>query len=189
MPIALQVPLRRLSQREFGEIAFEVMRHVFAIHHEIGRFFDETIFCDLAHGKLINVRPRDVQHDFVNTHWLLQDHGIERTARTFRRTRTPAIGSYRSARDRMGECQHERGDLHDAGTLKRNQTRKSGAANRTQKNRGQKNKTSFAASFGSPAWIWQNPKHSSSKVAFPFPSFPCIPPRKEYHRIALSNLY
>jgi len=42
MPIALRVPVRRLSQREFGEIAFEVMRHVFAIHNEIGRFFDET---------------------------------------------------------------------------------------------------------------------------------------------------
>jgi hypothetical protein len=43
MPIALRVPVRRLSQREFGEIAFEVMRHVFAIHKEIRRFFDETI--------------------------------------------------------------------------------------------------------------------------------------------------
>jgi hypothetical protein len=66
MPIALRVPVRRLSQREFGEIAFEVMRHVFAIHHEIGRFFDETIYkCALAQ-RLPNVRleePIDIRFD------------------------------------------------------------------------------------------------------------------------------
>jgi hypothetical protein len=32
MPIVLPLPRRRLSQLEFGELAFEVMRHVFAIH-------------------------------------------------------------------------------------------------------------------------------------------------------------
>jgi hypothetical protein len=30
MPISLGVPIRRISQLEFGELAFEVMRHVFA---------------------------------------------------------------------------------------------------------------------------------------------------------------
>jgi GxxExxY protein len=131
MPITLNFPVRRLSQREFAEIAFEVMRHIFAMHSELGRFFDEKIYkrelahrspnvrleapvditfdsfqkrcfldvlvgegglfefkaaeslsgrhraqlmqylmlCGLAHGKLINVRPRVVQHEFVNTHW------------------------------------------------------------------------------------------------------------------------
>jgi GxxExxY protein len=131
MPILLHVPVCRLSQREFGELAFEVMRHVFAIHNELGRFFDEKIYkrelahrlpglrleepidisfdsfqkryfidvlvgngglfefkavealsgrhraqllqylllCDVAHGKLINVRPEEVEHEFVNTHW------------------------------------------------------------------------------------------------------------------------
>jgi GxxExxY protein len=131
MPITLNFPVRRLSQPEFAEIAFEVMRHVFAIHADLGRFFDEKIYkrelahrlpnvrleapvdiafesfqkrcfldvlvgegglfefksaeslsgrhraqlmqylllSGLAHGKLINVRPRVVQHEFVNTHW------------------------------------------------------------------------------------------------------------------------
>lgn len=131
MPTTLPCPIRRLSQREFGELAFEVMRHVYAIHNEIGRFFDENIYkrerarrvgdvrleapvvvtfdsfqkryfldvlvsdagvfefkasqalapshraqllqylllCDVAHGKVINVRPKTVQHEFVNTHW------------------------------------------------------------------------------------------------------------------------
>jgi GxxExxY protein len=131
MPISLPMPLRRLCQREFGEIAYEVLRHVFAIHNEIGRFFDEKIYqrelahrlpgirleipirvtfdsfakqffidvlagdgalfevkavealagrhraqllqylllCGLAHGKLINVRSEDVEHEFVNTSW------------------------------------------------------------------------------------------------------------------------
>ena len=132
MPISLPVPVRRISQPEFADLSFEVMRHVFAIHNEIGRFFDEKIYkrelanrlpgvqleipidltfrsfqkryfidvlvngagifefkavdslagrhraqllnylllCDLFHGKLINVRPEDIQHEFVNTHWL-----------------------------------------------------------------------------------------------------------------------
>ncbi len=44
MPIMTRIPLRRLSQTEFGDIAYAVMEHVFAIHNEIGRFFDERIF-------------------------------------------------------------------------------------------------------------------------------------------------
>jgi GxxExxY protein len=135
MPVTLPFPVRRLSQDEFGALAFEVMRYVFAIHNEIGRFFDEKIykrelahrlpdvrleapvdvtfgsfqkryfvdvlvgdggvfefkavetlsarhraqllqyllFCDVAHGKVINVRSKDVQHEFVNTHWQHSD--------------------------------------------------------------------------------------------------------------------
>ncbi len=44
MPITTRIPLRRLNQSEFGDIAYEVMRHVFAIHNELGRFFDEKIY-------------------------------------------------------------------------------------------------------------------------------------------------
>lgn len=135
MPVSLKVPIRRISQQEFGELAFEVMRHVFAIHNEIGRFFDERIYktelayqmpgvrleqtidvrfdsfykqylidvvvggaglfefkaveslagrhraqllnylllCDVAHGKVINVRPENVDHEFVNSHWTFAD--------------------------------------------------------------------------------------------------------------------
>jgi GxxExxY protein len=131
MPVSLPIPVRRLSQPDFAEIAYEVMRYVFAIHNEIGRFFDEKIYkrelahrlagvrlevpidiafdsfrkqyfidvlgadgalfefkavdvltgrhraqllqylmlCGLAHGKLINVRTVDVEHEFVNTSW------------------------------------------------------------------------------------------------------------------------
>lgn len=44
MPISHPFPLQRISQKEFGEIAFAVMEHVFAIHNEFGRFFDERIY-------------------------------------------------------------------------------------------------------------------------------------------------
>ena len=129
MPIMLPLPLRRLSQNEFGEISYEVMRHVFDIHNEIGRFFDERIYkfelanrlpgvrleqpldiafdsffkryyidvlvgegaifefkavetlagrhraqllnylllCNVSHGKLLNLRTEDVEHEFVNS--------------------------------------------------------------------------------------------------------------------------
>jgi GxxExxY protein len=130
MPIILPPQMRRLSQQEFGDIAYEVMGHVFAMHKDLGRFFDENIYkrelarrmpdvkldapvdvaydtflkryyldvligpgavfefkavnalaaqhraqllnylllCNLAHGKLINMRPEAVEHEFVNVH-------------------------------------------------------------------------------------------------------------------------
>jgi GxxExxY protein len=135
VPISLRVPVRRISQDEFGELSYEVMRHVFLIHNEIGRFFDERIYrlelanrissvrleepikvsfesfhkeyfidvlvqesapfefkavdalvprhraqlinylllCDLSHGKLVNVRPEEVKHEFVNSQWRRHD--------------------------------------------------------------------------------------------------------------------
>ena len=129
MPISCRHSIRPLSQREFGDIAFEVMGHVFVLHRELGRLFDEGIyqaeiaqrvknavlevpidvtfgdFCktyymDLVvdggaifelktvdvlvprhkaqllnyllltnsmHGKLVNMRPENVVHEFINT--------------------------------------------------------------------------------------------------------------------------
>ncbi len=128
MPIQVDAPLRRLSQQEFGDLAYRVMSEVFHIHAELGRFFEEEIYkealairfpnvrrevavvvthqsfrkrysldvlvgdgglfefkaadvlsprnraqltnylllCDLAHGKLVNPRTPDVEHEFVN---------------------------------------------------------------------------------------------------------------------------
>jgi len=44
MPIIVKRPTRRMSQAEFGDLAYEVMRAVFAIRDELGRFFDEKIY-------------------------------------------------------------------------------------------------------------------------------------------------
>ncbi len=44
MPIVPSISTRRLSQKEFGAQAYEVMNHVFAIHGDFGRFFDEKIY-------------------------------------------------------------------------------------------------------------------------------------------------
>jgi len=130
MPVKLHVAIRRISRQEFAEVSFEVMRHVFLIHNEIGRFFNERIYkselahripgvrleepidisfdsfqkrcfidalvgdggifefkavemlsgvhraqllqylalCDVEHGKLVNVRSDDIEHEFVNAH-------------------------------------------------------------------------------------------------------------------------
>jgi GxxExxY protein len=135
MPITARVPIRKLSQAAFGEIAFEVMRHTFAIHNQLGRFFEEKIYkqelarrmegvsleepievsfggfsktllldvivgqgaifefksadrrsgrhraqlvqylmlADCSHGKLINVRPEEIEHEFVNCRWKRSD--------------------------------------------------------------------------------------------------------------------
>ena len=44
MPVILQTPVRRLSQADFGDLAYSVMGTVFQIHRELGRFFDEKIY-------------------------------------------------------------------------------------------------------------------------------------------------
>jgi GxxExxY protein len=129
MPIQVHTTIRRLDEVSFGKIAYDVMRRVFDIHNEFGRFFDEKIYkrelarrfprtelevpievefdgfhklyfldvlidggaafefktvesltgrhrsqllhylmmSDLSHGKLVNTRTEQVQHEFVNT--------------------------------------------------------------------------------------------------------------------------
>ncbi|MCI0360412.1 MAG: GxxExxY protein [Planctomycetaceae bacterium] len=44
MPVKVHAESRVLSEGEFAELAYEVMGHVFAIHREFGRFFDESIY-------------------------------------------------------------------------------------------------------------------------------------------------
>lgn len=44
MPICCDVSIHQKSQQEFGQIAYDVMRHAFAVHNRIGRFFDETVY-------------------------------------------------------------------------------------------------------------------------------------------------
>ena len=44
MPITIDADLRRLSQDEFGRVAFEVMGHAFDVHRELGRLFDESVY-------------------------------------------------------------------------------------------------------------------------------------------------
>lgn len=44
MPVICSRPTHRISQKEFGSIAYEVMTHVFDIHDEFGRFFDERVY-------------------------------------------------------------------------------------------------------------------------------------------------
>ncbi len=143
MPIKTSIPITRISQADFGEIAYEVMHRVFEIHNEFGRFFDEKIYkrvlalrlpavtlevpvdvvfetfhkqylldtlvldggifefkaadkitprhraqllnylllCDVAHGKLVNIRPSTIEHEFVNTQWRFTDRLMFKIAR------------------------------------------------------------------------------------------------------------
>jgi hypothetical protein len=54
--------LRRLTQAECGSVAFELMRDVFEIHQEFGRFFDEKIYKrELARRRAdVGMEPRSV---------------------------------------------------------------------------------------------------------------------------------
>jgi GxxExxY protein len=135
MPISVDAKLVRLSQAEFGEIAYRVMQEVFAMHAKLGRLFDEQVYqhalatqvadlkrevkievrfrdfrkqyfmdaviangavfelkavdsltsahrsqllnylllCELEHGKLVNLRPKKVEHEFINTRLTLAE--------------------------------------------------------------------------------------------------------------------
>lgn len=44
MPIVVHAKTRRISQSEFGKITYATMGHVFDIHNQMGRFFDESIY-------------------------------------------------------------------------------------------------------------------------------------------------
>jgi GxxExxY protein len=128
MPIKIHAETRRMAQEEFGRIAYDVMKCVFGLHNEMGRFFHEDVYregilrrlpaakkqvqievrfldfrkdyfmdlvvhggavfelkavekltdqhrsqlmnylllAELQHGKLINLRPDLVEHEFVN---------------------------------------------------------------------------------------------------------------------------
>ena len=63
MPISSRHPIRRLSQQNFGDIAFNVMRCVFDVHRDLGRLFSEEIYqAEIAHrlGNAICETPIDI---------------------------------------------------------------------------------------------------------------------------------
>lgn len=74
MPVSCDVPLRRLSQEEFGELSYEVMRHAFAIHNELGRFFDEKFYKRELARRVSGVHlefPVDVEFATFHTRYYL----------------------------------------------------------------------------------------------------------------------
>ncbi len=44
MPVTVDEELRMITQREFAGLAYQVMRQVFAVHRDMGRFLDEHIY-------------------------------------------------------------------------------------------------------------------------------------------------
>jgi hypothetical protein len=60
MPITLQSELRRASQEEFGQIAYDVTDVIFDVHHEFGRFLEEDIY-----RTTIAQRLKDAQAEFA----------------------------------------------------------------------------------------------------------------------------
>lgn len=83
MPITPHREVRRLPQDEFRELSYVVMGHVFEIHKEFGRFFDEQIYKRELAGRLLNASlefPVYVTHDSFATEYhldlLVADGGV-----------------------------------------------------------------------------------------------------------------
>lgn len=74
MPITIDAQVNTMSQDDFGRIAFDVMRHVFDIHRELGRLFDEGIYqAELAHrcsGARVEVPIEVSFRDFKKVYFL-----------------------------------------------------------------------------------------------------------------------
>lgn len=62
MPVLVDAELVRMSQAEFGEIAYRVMREVFVVHTELGRLFDEQVY-QLALAARVGDLRREVRID------------------------------------------------------------------------------------------------------------------------------
>ena len=81
MPVHVDAEVRRLGQQEFGRIAYGVMEHVFAVHKEMGRFFDEDIYRTVVASRvrrsqtevLVEVRFEDYRKQYYMD--LLVDSG------------------------------------------------------------------------------------------------------------------
>ncbi len=83
MPIISSVRLARISQREFSDLAAEVMHHVFKIHNQFGRRFDEQIYKRELAARLPGVVLEshvDVVHGTFTKQYfadvLVQDRGL-----------------------------------------------------------------------------------------------------------------
>lgn len=56
MPIKIDGELIKLTQKEFGEIAYKVVHEAFAIYGELGALFDEAVYRDAMAARFIDVR-------------------------------------------------------------------------------------------------------------------------------------
>ena len=95
MPVHVDAEVRRLGQQEFGRIAYDVMEHVFAVHHEMGRFFDEDIYRNAVASQvarsqtevLVEVRFEDYRKQYYID--LLVDGGAVFELKTIRAIGAP----------------------------------------------------------------------------------------------------
>jgi GxxExxY protein len=74
MAVTVDADIRRMTQQEFGRVAYKVMECVFAIHNEMGRFFSEEIYRDVAALRLpdaqAEVRIEVRFEDFVKEYFI-----------------------------------------------------------------------------------------------------------------------
>ena len=74
MPITLKTPIRRLTQAEFGDIAYEVMGVVYRLRNELGRFFVERIYKQALAASLpgieVEVQIELTWRDFTTSRFL-----------------------------------------------------------------------------------------------------------------------
>lgn len=74
MPVQCPVVTNRISQEEFKLLSSEVMGHVFDIHRDFGRFFDEVVYkkelADRMSGVVLELEINVTHGDFVKSYFV-----------------------------------------------------------------------------------------------------------------------
>lgn len=74
MPIILPFETRRISQHDFGHMAYGVIQHVFDVHNQYGRLFNESIYkkelASRISGVALEVQVDVVYKSFVKSYFL-----------------------------------------------------------------------------------------------------------------------
>lgn len=69
MPVQLKQPIQCITEQEFHDLDFQIMRWAFDAHNQLGRFYDEKIY----QNELLNT-CRDngliAETELKNLHWI-----------------------------------------------------------------------------------------------------------------------
>ena len=88
MPVLCADPTLRLNQKQFGEISCRVTAHVFAIHRNFGRLFDERSYKQELARRLLRHLPLEAVQWINITNHVITLTTIRRTTKTMELRKT-----------------------------------------------------------------------------------------------------
>jgi hypothetical protein len=109
MPVTVDAEIRQLTGEESSRAAYDVMHCVFAVHNELGRFFDEDIYRDEIARRVADVRAEVLIavafREFRKPYFmdLLAHGGFVSTGSTWPATTSPSAPWRKSGQENEGQ--------------------------------------------------------------------------------------